>query len=228
MDKYKDAFITGCDRKTEWMLPWFLSNYKKENVIPIVFVDFGVSTSMKDWCHRHFNAVVDLPKEEMNANISWFYKPMALSYERAEKKVWIDTDCEVLGDLSHIFHHLETNKLALVEDLPWSSRRQETWHNTGVVGCISHPSILSEWISNCRKPSQLPANPNLPPPGDQDVLHYTLGPDPLRRRIHITDLPNKYNVVRIQHIDGTVPQNPLVFHWTGAKGKEVIKKKIGK
>ena len=42
--------------------------------------------------------------------------------------------------------------------------------------------------------------------------------------IHITDLPREYNTLRIDFIDGTNPNNPKIVHWTGAKGKEEIKK----
>jgi hypothetical protein len=39
----------------------------------------------------------------------------------------------------------------------------------------------------------------------------------------ILDLPNEYNVLRIQHDDGTVPNNPLIYHWTGKRGKDYIR-----
>jgi hypothetical protein len=48
--------------------------------------------------------------------------------------------------------------------------------------------------------------------------------NPLKRMTFIEDLPNKYNVLRIQHIDKTVPADPLVYHWTGQKGKDHIRK----
>ena len=45
MSKYDKAFVTGCDESNEWMLDWFLDNYKKHNDTPIVFADFGISES---------------------------------------------------------------------------------------------------------------------------------------------------------------------------------------
>jgi hypothetical protein len=62
-------------------------------------------------------------------------------------------------------------------------------------------------------------------PGDQDVLHYLMD-TPLKRNIHIVDLPNKYNVTRVQHIDNTVPENVVIYHWTGHKGKLKIQEMI--
>ena len=29
MKLYDEAFVTGCDRKHEWFLDWFIDNYKK-------------------------------------------------------------------------------------------------------------------------------------------------------------------------------------------------------
>ena len=39
--KYDKVFLTGCDEKTEWMLPWFVENYKKHNDTPLIFANFG-------------------------------------------------------------------------------------------------------------------------------------------------------------------------------------------
>jgi hypothetical protein len=50
--------------------------------------------------------------------------------------------------------------------------------------------------------------------------------DPLTRLSNITTLPNRYNVLRLQHIDNTLPKNPLIQHWTGHKGKDHIRKLI--
>ena len=31
--RIEKAFITGCDKETEWMLQWFVENYRKYNDI---------------------------------------------------------------------------------------------------------------------------------------------------------------------------------------------------
>ena len=58
--------------------------------------------------------------------------------------------------------------------------------------------------------------------GDQETLHMYLK-DGLNRMIHINDLPRRFNVLRIDHLDNTVPKNPAIFHWTGHKGNLKIK-----
>ena len=46
LKKYDKAFLTGCDENTEWMLDWFMDNYRKYNTTPVIFADFGVSNKM--------------------------------------------------------------------------------------------------------------------------------------------------------------------------------------
>ena len=50
-----------------------------------------------------------------------------------DKVCWIDTDCQILDDISDIFSYSERDKLGMVEDRPWSSRRPEmgAWYNSG-------------------------------------------------------------------------------------------------
>ena len=59
--------------------------------------------------------------------------------------------------------------------------------------------------------------------GDQEVLHYMLGGDPLRELTHINVMPKLYNTLRLDINDKTAPVNPKIMHWTGAKGKDKIK-----
>ena len=60
--------------------------------------------------------------------------------------------------------------------------------------------------------------------GDQDVLHRLL--PSLRRQIHINTAPKKWNTLRLDILDGTEPQDIKLMHWTGAKGKTIIKEKM--
>lgn len=216
MTSFKRAFITGCDENTEWMLDWFLKNYKKHNTDPIVFVDFGVSEETRMWAHTVFDEVVTLQKQ---TKTGWFYKPAALLQTgHIHQRVWLDTDIEVLGDLSGIWRRIELEKLAMVEDRPWSKRRGETWHNSGVVGVMGTPSILQTWYEQTLGTNQV---------GDQEVLHEMLRRRPIMRTKYITDLPNRYNWLRLQVThDGQDSPQKLCMHWTGEKGKNEIRKQI--
>ena len=205
---FDKAFLTGADSKTEWMLPWFFENYSKHNDTPIVFADFGVKDI--EAIRPHVSAIIDLTKISEQG---WFKKPKSMYHCPATKCVWIDSDCQVLGDISPIFDMLKPNKLNMVEDKPWTLRRRETWYNSGVVGFINKPHILVEWIK------QVEQNPKV---GDQEVLHSML--DPLSQLTYINPLPNEYNWLRIQiENDNQDSQNKKIVHWTGQKGKERIK-----
>lgn len=210
------AFLTGCDSNTEWMLEWFLKNYHKHNDTPIQFCNFGVTPECMEWIKTFggFDVIFDVPKQKSGG---WFYKPTAMLKAPAQESIWLDTDIHVLGDISGAFKYLEEGKLAMVEDKPWSARRGETWHNSGVVGIKGKPDILVNWAHECR------GNPKQ---GDQEVLHEMVRKDPLTRMRYINDLPNRFNWLRVQLLDGQDSPDKLCMHWTGAKGKEEIRKLI--
>jgi hypothetical protein len=202
--KSSKVFITGCDTSTRWMLPWFKENFYKYNPnSELQIYDFDV-----DFSHTQ----------------GWFKKPAAMVHagKLADHVCWIDSDIEVLGSLDNIWKYVQPNKLTMVEDQPWSTRRGETWHNSGVVAFNRIPSILYEWATAVANLS--PLDMDNPMFGDQDVLHGLL--PPLRRQIHINTAPKKWNTLRLDILDGTEPEDIKLMHWTGAKGKEVIKEKM--
>lgn len=209
MQSYDKAFLTGADHKTEWMLPWFFDNYYKYNDTPIVFANFGVKDieAIRPYVH----AIIDLTKTEEQG---WFKKPKAMLNCPAKRVVWLDSDIQILKNIEDIFDRLQPNKLAMVEDKPWVKRRGGHWYNSGVVGFIGKPFVLSEWA----KAVQLN-----PVQGDQEVLHMMLN-DALKVLTYIEPLPNIYNWLRVQ-LENDRDDDPRkkMMHWTGAKGKERIK-----
>jgi len=212
--KYNNLFVTGCDSKTEWQLQWFLKRYRKHNSTPIAFCDFGVTTDTRLWALSMFDEVYDLPKQQSSG---WFYKPRAIRYAPAKAKVWLDTDIEVLGDLSGIFSLLKPDQLNMCEDKPWIKRRGEMWHNSGTVGVIDTPQILLDWEQQCITKAKQ---------GDQEVLHEMLRGNDILRLKYINTLPQKYNWLRIQLLDGENSPDKLCMHWTGQKGNFEIEKQI--
>ena len=50
--------------------------------------------------------------------------------------------------------------------------------------------------------------------------------DQIGKLTHINELHNRYNVLRLQYIDKTVPNEVLIRHHTGFKGKEKIREII--
>lgn len=207
---YDKAFLTGCDSTQEWMLPWFVENYKKHNKSPLIFANFGVSKKSLEYIRTQFHAVVDLSKSKEKG---WFKKPRSMLYAPAKKLVWLDTDCQIVSSIEDIWDQLVPNKLCMVEDKPWSKRRGEVWHNSGVVGMIGKPIILHQWAQAVHD------NPSV---GDQEVLHGML--NQITKMAHIHDLPNAYNWLRLQlEHDDQDSIDKKVIHWTGAKGKDRIR-----
>ena len=54
---YNKAFLIGCDKNVEWLLPWFIENYKKHNSTPLIFADFGISNL--DIVRPHVHAIIN-------------------------------------------------------------------------------------------------------------------------------------------------------------------------
>jgi len=189
-----NLFITGCDSNSMWQLEWFKEHFYKFNPNAELFVyDFD-------------NFANDLS--------GWFKKPRAMvdASFRSDRVCWLDTDMEIKDNIENIFNLIEPNKLAMVEDQPWSIRRNEKWHNSGLVAFVGRPMILTEWAE------AVDSNPDV---GDQEVLHNILR-DGLKRHIHITDVPKTYNTLRLDLHDNTAPNNIKIMHWTGRKGKDEI------
>ena len=209
---YNEAFLTGCDANHEWMLEWFFKNYQKHVKSRLVFANFGLSEDGLKTVRKYVDAVMDLTKTKEQG---WFKKPLSMLKCPAKKTVWIDLDCEIREDISDLFQKLVVNKLSMVEDKPWTKRRQELWHNSGIVGFIDKPVILYKWVEAVKD------NPQV---GDQEVLHSIL--NPITKIGTINDLPNEYNVMRLQtELDNY--NGPIkVMHWTGPKGKEKIKRML--
>ena len=210
---YDKVFLTGCDKNTEWMLPWFLDNYHKHNDVPIVLADFGMTKSALEAVknQKRIAAVMDLTSTKEQG---WFKKPLSMLKCPSKYTCWLDTDCEVLGNVSSVFDKVEPQKLAMVCDRPWTKRSKQTWYNSGVVAFKDKPKILEKWVEAVRKN---------PVRGDQETLHLLLE-TPLDQMIYITELPNKYNWLRVQlQNDKQDSKDKLVMHWTGRKGKDKIK-----
>jgi len=205
---YDKAFVTGCDSNNEWQLPWFFENYKKHNDTPLVFADFGVSDI--EAVKPHVHAVIDLTRIEEKG---WFKKPKAIAHCPAQQKVWLDTDCEIRGNIGGIFGLLKPNMLNMVEDKPWAKRRGGVQYNSGVVGVIGNPVILNMWAQWIKEGDAV---------GDQETLTANL--NPITSIKYINPLPNEYNWLRLQIENDNEPATDArVVHWTGQKGNDRIR-----
>lgn len=211
-----EVVITGCDKNTEWQLPWFTENYHKHNTIPLLIADMGMTEEMVTWARLNSQGIMNAAHLPLKG---WMKKPHVIANSPGTRTVWMDTDCEVRADISEIFMRLVPDKLLMAEDRPWTQRRGEKWHNSGVVGIHGHPDICYEWAR------QVTAKQN-EINGDQEVLHWMMGGDAIRRLKYIEDLPSKYNTLRLDIDDGRNTKGVAVMHWTGEKGNNEIRRQM--
>lgn len=216
MKRNDRCVLTGCDSKTEWQLPWFIENLRKNCTADLVIADFGMSDEMLTFASSSCNIIIEMNKD--NSRKGWMLKPKAMASSPYKYSVWIDTDCHVKENIDDIFDLIVPNKLLMVEDRPWSKRRLEKWHNSGVVGFKNTPPVLIEWAKMCEQKTDIE--------GDQEVLHWMMGGEELRRLSFIEDLPHKFNTLRLDLIDNIAPKKISVMHWTGQKGNDEIRKMI--
>jgi len=212
--KLDRAFLTGCDAKTEWQLPFFIKKYKEFNhKTPLIVCDFGMTEKTMEIVNKHpdVDVVMSYPKKDM-VEKGWFLKPLTMFNAPAKELCWLDTDCIFYDNIDDIFDKFVPGKLNMIEDKPWSMRRGGTWYNSGVVGMIDKPHILYHWVQAVR---------NSPQVGDQEVLYSIL--NPITTLQHINDLPNEYNVLRLQVEHDNYKGKIRVMHWTGEKGNKRIK-----
>ena len=158
---------------------------------------------------ENVHAVMDLTNTEEKG---WFKKPLSMLKSPSKKTVWIDTDCEVRENTDDIFDLIEPEKLLMAKDEPWIWRRGHLWHNSGVVGFVGKPPILYQWVKAVKE------NPTV---GDQETLHSIL--NPITKIGNIADLPNRYNVMRLQVEHDSYKGPVSIMHWTGRKGKDRIR-----
>jgi hypothetical protein len=211
-----NIIVTGCDDNTAWQLPWFTRNLFKHNPDAwLIVADFGLSSQWLDWLSDK-----GIPYFKVEDGSGWFKKPAAMikAEAYADKVCWLDTDCEVRGDISSIFDYIAPHKLSIVKDRPWTTRRPELgdWYNTGVVAFEGFPDILMKWKTQCAYGGE----------GDQTTLHEMFNGNEILKMTHINPLPHRFNTLRLDIIDSLVQEEPLIMHWTGRKGNSEIVRQI--
>jgi len=190
------------------MLKWWFRHYLKHNRYPIYFADFGVSRECKDWCSARgelINLRFRIHKR------SWFKKPMAVLRTSAKKILWIDLDCEIRGDVGLLFKCIKENYISVTLDPhnPWIKTKDVV--ASGIVGTAHNNPLIIKWAEGCLSAMRLR--------GDQEVLNAVIE----TRREQVLIMPPEYQWLRI---DGP-NQDALIFHWTGVKGKDMIRRTLG-
>lgn len=206
------SFITGVDHNHEWMLSWWFDNLRKYNKkAHVTICDFGIcSREIKEWARINSDHFIEY---EPHPKCAWFYKTKSLLDSPYEKTCWLDSDCEVLENIEDIFDYAGKDQIGLTKDIP---RRDGEWWATGVVVVEGNPTILKGWDKIAEKAHLR---------GDQEAFRSLLEKLPSLES-NITEIPNEYQWLRLQLAKGIDSKNKKVIHWTGPKGKEIIRNKI--
>lgn len=238
--------IVASDEKQEWMLPWWWDNYSLHNDFPVTFVDFGLSSEAKDWCCQR-GELVELPL--LNFEVSrdqteedkvvfwesiydgrkwwdkrslWHKKPIAMLQSPYNKTLWLDTDCEVKGNLTALFAQIMDKDSVLIcpelEEMQEFDRIHghlldgEVLFNSGVVGFMRGSKQVVDWaLSTVSDHGAHWSDQNL-----------------LSRLIHenkwsVQILDRIYNWRECTHGKN---QDVKITHWVGESGKFFISMKM--
>lgn len=215
--------VVGCDSAQEDLLEWWWTNYTRHNNYPVLFCDFGMSKQARQWCEERGD--VASVREKRDQLDYWFLKPLGMLHTRAERALWIDLDCEILGSLDSLFDLVVNKKIAIRKDKRHAPHRippeiatlpNAAIYNTGVMAYHwGHPAI-QRWAENMFAWKQQDGNT------DQEPLSVLLCRDyadavaefPAGLITHPTDAPG----YREQDTGVTV-----IRHWVAPQGKEYIR-----
>ena len=222
--------LTGCDKNTEWQLPWFIKNFRKFCMgtdCKLAIADFGMTKEAYTEVVIQADHVIDFEGEG-----GWFNKVRLFNqthtiFGEDAKVCWMDTDCEIKRCPHTIFDHIEDNKLSMVVDHPWTQSGSPwtpqgncgPWYNTGVVAYRGRPLILHPWMKECQSGNHR---------GDQEALYYILNQDPMKRPVNVVEVSHRYNVLRLDLLQERGPDDPCIVHWTGQKGNDEIRRQMSK
>jgi hypothetical protein len=219
------GILVGSDQAQEYLLPWWWQHYSLHNTYPVIFIDFGMSSSMRKWCEERGECrtvskeipLQAIPQESLELwklmygegfsayRKVWFQKPSALLQSPFALNLWIDLDCKIGGSLEPLFASLSpSTEIGLVEDIDGS-------YNAGVILFKQNSTIVNTW-------AHLILHHNATFAGDQEALYHALSIHP-----HLfTKLPFTYNWVRKR---GPHP-SALIYHYTGSIGKQMIMEEL--
>ncbi len=222
--------LVASDAKLEWLLPWWWENYSRDNILPVAFVDFGMSNEKKTWCKERglLIAVEAPPLKEVDevtmrewalsygesyfeVRKAWFKKPAACLASPFQETIWLDLDCEVLRDISALFSFLSQGKevgavLERIED------GGEILYNGGVIVFRKGSVVLEEWAELSSLDSDLYW-------GDDRILSKVI-----KQHGNIFSVvPDHYN----WRLSCGIPSFATIIHWNGEWGKVCIAKEGG-
>lgn len=212
------SVLIGTDTNQQEMTWYWLQRFKELCPdIPVQLANFGTTSLFREDVIE--NCLVDeiLHIDGGKDRKAWFKKPAAMMSSKSETTLWLDTDTEILSDISDIFDLAQDDKLGLVRD-QYYCRVDRAQFNTGLVLFKGKPQLLRDWAETIEHSNMR---------GDQEVLHaYLSKSGQFDSHPNVYTLPDKYNYVRLEYEKVPDLNDLRVIHWTGPKGKRVIMEKL--
>jgi hypothetical protein len=220
---YRDDFlvIAGGDYRQEWLIPWWWSGLRKNYSGSVFFGDLGLSPAGLACCRSLGFEPQQISRDDADPqSCAWFLKPRVIRIALSAGTrcaIWLDLDCQVLGDLSTI--------IGCIGDQPGLSMRPDEWeirHPSGrvlpgefpyVSGLIGmrdfNPTGWEELCLFCQRFV----------PGDQDVLTRLIH----RRRLRVVALEPKHCLFPWSWEPAV---RPAVFHHAGPTAKQLLRREL--
>ena len=209
--------VTGLDSNREDIIEWWLDNALKHHKTEKIGVwDLGMSSACRNHLKRKykqvwFSEVMDGHIPRRKKQIGWYYKVRCIKESPEQSVVWVDSDCQILTDISDIFHLVPSGQIGLTRD--WG---RSNWWQTGVIAVNDRPSLLDTWHKRLWTPNEYGELIR----GDQEALNALVGTGEHKQ---IVELPQEYQWLRMSLNKGIKSDNMKVIHWTGPAGKRFIK-----
>ncbi|MBF8264122.1 MAG: hypothetical protein HW387_1787 [Parachlamydiales bacterium] len=234
--------LVGCDQNQEWLLfPWYCHIRKHNPEIPIAFGDLGMSKESRNWCENRgilipASQIPSVPlqtmqergwpyggdrwlQDDLDPNHSQslravlFRKPLLMKRSPFERTLYLDLDCQILGNLSSLFSmRLGRAKIALrtandFYEMKAMGTGQSMFirsYNSGVVLFEKNSRLLDFWIFLLDREIHSFNN-------DDRLLSFAISNYGMRP----TRLALKYNWL---YHWGPNPK-AVIYHWIGDAGK---------
>ena len=206
-----DCFLTGCDKSLEDLLPWWITRIRKRMPLAQIKVaDFGMSEKAHAYLGDNGIQVLALDKQGFR-KAGWHLKPLSiitcLEQPDADRVCWLDIDCEVQKPIEEIFEFAVDEKLGLTKD-PFGGKR--AFWATGVIVVKNNSSILKDWNTRCQRATDR---------GDQEALFGMVK----NSADSISEIPLEYQWLRLHVKRGIDNPGKKIMHWTGQRGKSMIR-----
>ena len=219
------GLVVGADRHQEWLLAWWYETMRTHSQLPVMFADFGLTADGRNWCEQRGLLSPRITVGDDEGMYGWFKKPYGLLESPFRQAIWFDADVEIRGDVAPLFALADGGRLGITDDRGTPAEYRDpmpvgsTTYNSGVVAFNHGDPLIVEWASmTAALHSEKPFDMSTGQPGDQETLVLALN---AMGRDRVREIPKELTRLRWEG-EGQC----LTMHWTGAVGKDHIRKLI--